>query len=92
MAPTRSQTITPIQAMQLLNNTRMEQIGQHWAQRLEQECGPGVHERLRRAWQQAYAREPLTDEIQAAEAFVAAHGWESLCLVLLNTNEFIFLN
>lgn len=92
MAPTRSHTITPIQAMQLLNNTRMEQIGRQWAQHLEQECGPDVHARLRRAWQQAYAREPSTDEIGVAEVFVAAHGWEQLCLVLLNTNEFIFLN
>ena len=92
MSPSRSQTITPIQAMQLLNNARLEQTAQHWAQRLEREGGSGKHERLRLAWQQAYARDPSAEELVAAEEFIAAHGWEQLCLVLLNTNEFLFLN
>jgi hypothetical protein len=92
MSPSRSQTITPIQAMQLLNNARLEQTAQHWAQRLEREGGSGKHERLRLAWQQAYARDPSAEELTVAEEFIAAHGWEQLCLVLLNTNEFLFLN
>jgi hypothetical protein len=92
MSPSRNQTITPIQAMQLLNNTRLEQTARHWAQRLEREGGSNQQERLRLAWQQAYARHPSAEELAVAEEFIAVHGWEQLCLVLLNTNEFLFLN
>ena len=46
---------------------------------------------IRRAYQLAFGRAPEADELRAAEPVVRDHGLPTLCRVLFNSNEFLFL-
>ena len=43
------------------------------------------------AFQWAFGREPQSEELSSAAALVEQHGLDTLCRVLLNANEFLFL-
>ena len=92
MAPVRTRTITPIQAMQLLNNHRVEQCASRFAERLQATTSDNLQKQLELAWQWTFARMPNNEEQKRAQQFVAEHSLKQLCLVLLNTNEFIHVN
>jgi hypothetical protein len=92
MAPQRSQTITPVQALSLLNNSLMENCAQRLAARTVQEAGRDDAARIVRLWQLTLARAPSEREAEQARRFLQSETFEQLCLVLLNTNEFLFVN
>jgi len=93
MMPTRPGTITPVQALALMNNAFIEQCAERFAARVQREAADvSAAPQIRRAYQLALARAPTEQEAALAESFVAQHGLGQLCLVLLNTNEFLFVN
>jgi hypothetical protein len=92
MSPKRTRTITPIQALSLSNNTFMEKCASRFASRLRDEAGSDIGRQLDRAWQLAFSRTPNDREREASRAFVERQGLEQFCLVLFNTNEFLFVN
>lgn len=90
--PRRSVTTTPLQALSLLNNAFMERSAGKWVERLKRETGPDPTAQVRRAYRLAFGRAPAADEERFAAGFIAEHGLEQFCLVLLNTNEFIYVD
>ena len=90
--PARTVTTTPLQALSLLNNGFMIRSAEQFAERLKREAGSDVRAQVDRAYRLAYARPPLQDEADEARAFVEKHGLSQLCLVLLNANEFLYLD
>lgn len=90
--PRRSVTSTPLQALALLNNAFMEHHAEKFANRLEREAGDKAAARVRRAYALAFAREPSAKEDAFGADFVAKHGLTQFCLVLLNTNEFLYVD
>jgi hypothetical protein len=92
MSPRRTRTITPIQALSLLNNSFVEKCAARFAERVRREAGADLAPQIDRAWRLALARPPSDREERAARSFAARQGLEPLCLVLLNTNEFLFVN
>jgi hypothetical protein len=93
MMPNRPGTITPVQALSLMNNAFMENCAQRFADRVRGEsAGESVANQVRLAYRLALAREPTDPESTLAESFIADHGLAQFCLVLLNTNEFLFVN
>ncbi|NNC88695.1 MAG: DUF1553 domain-containing protein, partial [Akkermansiaceae bacterium] len=98
----RSVSNVPAQALVMMNDPFV--IGQAgvWAKRL---CGeiPESGARIRRAYLEAFSREPSEAEVGAAREFLAAqaklHGcppgdpkvWGDFCHVLFNQKEYIFL-
>ena len=50
-----------------------------------------AHPAHRHTWQLALSRNPTADELRDAEQVVRAHGLSTLCRVIFNTNEFLFL-
>jgi hypothetical protein len=92
MTPRRTRTITPVQALSLLNNPFMENCSQRFAARLEREAGDTITNRIDLAYRMAFSRAPTTKESRIAEAFMREHGLVQFCLVLFNTNEFLFVN
>ncbi len=88
MAPRRNRTITPLQALSLLNNPFAEEC----ARRLAGRAGSGdTRSQVRDVYRLALLREPSPDEAALAERFVGDEGLDQLCLVLFNTNEFLYL-
>jgi hypothetical protein len=91
IAPRRTSSTTPLQALNLLNSAFIVEQSEFFAKRLKAEAGPSVEEQIRRAFLLAYLREPSADEQKAATKLARSEGLPILCRALLNTNEFVYL-
>jgi mono/diheme cytochrome c family protein len=79
----RIETLSPLQALALFNNGFMLTMAKHLAERAG---SVGVAFRL------ALARNPTADERSALEAYAKQHGLANTCRVILNLNEFVFVD
>lgn len=91
LTPARMQTTTALQALTLSNNEFMLRQAEAMAARLETGDGP-QSARVQRAFALALQRPATPGEARAAEALVAGQGLFALCRMLLNTNEFVYLD
>lgn len=91
VAPKRSVSTTPLQALNLFNSRFMLQQSDAFAARLGREAGPQIASQLLRAWWHAYGRAPSADELHEASDFVHSEGLPALCRAILNSNEFLFI-
>jgi hypothetical protein len=92
MAPRRTRTITPLQALSMTNNSFMEKCAERFAARVRRDAGEDAAGQVERAWRLAFSRPPGDREARAARAFVAKQGLAELCLVLFNANEFLYID
>ena len=90
IAPRRTRSTTPLQALNLLNSRFLIQQAGFFAERLERECGPDAVAQARRAFKLAFARAPDGAEAGAAERLIREHGLPVFCRALLSANEFIY--
>ncbi|MCA8988824.1 MAG: PSD1 domain-containing protein [Planctomycetaceae bacterium] len=98
-SPKRSQTITALQGLFLLNGPLLTEQAKHLVTRLEQEF-PGQNEKqIDRAYWLLMSRSPTDQERTLALDFVGeASGeerlsrWQQYAQVLLATNEFLYLD
>lgn len=92
LTPARVTTTTALQALALLNNEFMLNQAGHFAQRVQREAGADTSARVRRAFELAFLRPPTDAEFTSAEKFCQVHGLPALCRLLLNANEFVYLD
>jgi len=92
IAPKRMRSITPLQALNLLNSSFIVQQAELFAERLTREAGPDLRAQLDLAFQLAFNRAPEARESAAAAKLAAEHGLPVLCRALFNSNEFVFLD
>lgn len=87
----RSITITAIQALALLNNPFVLKQSEHMAERVSAAASsPG--DQVTVAFRLALQRRPDAREVTALTAYLSREGLPNLCRLLLNTNEFIFVD
>ncbi len=86
----RNESLSPLQALALLNNGFMITQAQHFAERLEKEFPNYPAKQIDRAIWLAFGREATVTEQQKYAAFARSYGLPNLCRVLLNLNEFTF--
>jgi hypothetical protein len=89
--PVRSSTVTPLQALALLNDPFMIDQSERFARRLREQ----VREEgglVRRAFRETLGRSPTFDEYLLLIEFVRQEGLPRLCRYLMNTNEFLFVD
>ena len=91
LTPVRNQTTTALQALALSNNDFMLRQARALAKRLEREQS-GLEAQIQRAFALCFQRQPLVDELAAAISLSRAQGLLPLCRMLLNANEFIYLD
>jgi hypothetical protein len=99
IAPRRTSSTTPLQALNLLNSSFAMQQAVYLCQRLEKEVGEGKDEggrmkdevvaQVKRAFLLAFGREPSLAESVAAITLIHEHGLKVFCRALFNANEFI---
>ena len=89
--PVRSQTLTALQALALWNDLFIVRQSHEFARRLELIPGD-LSARIGAAYRLAMGREPRRFECDALTAYATAHGLTNACRVLLNTNEFVFVD
>ena len=91
-APKRTSSITPLQALNLLNSSFALQQSGFLAERLKKDAGENVAAQVGRAFALMFGRAPSRDEISDSTALIAQHGLAAFCRALFNANEFIRLD
>jgi Protein of unknown function (DUF1553) len=89
--PKRSQSTTAIQALNLFNGPFVAEQSRAFAARVEREAGTSVAEQVDRAYLLALGRKPTDAEADACREVVGQHGMATLCRVIFNSNEFLFI-
>ncbi|MCZ6795609.1 MAG: DUF1553 domain-containing protein, partial [Planctomycetota bacterium] len=92
VAPRRTRSTTPLQALNLLNSPFMLEQSRIFAQRLKEECGGSPPRQVRRAFRLALGRPPDPEESAAALDLVREHGLVILARALFNANEFLYVH
>ncbi len=95
----RSQTTTAPQALTLLNGSLTAEWSREFATRVTRAGGPVQAKQVEEAYALAYARKPDASETDAALTFLARQSkvadgpaaLADLCLMLMNSNEFVYL-
>ncbi|MCA9019949.1 MAG: DUF1553 domain-containing protein, partial [Planctomycetaceae bacterium] len=90
--PDRASTTTPLQALSLMNASFILRMSDRLAERVQQRVGTGVESQVTELFLLAYQRPPQPAELSTASAFCEKHGLSALCRVVLNSNEFLYVN
>jgi hypothetical protein len=91
LAPVRGGSVTALQALSMLNNHFVVRQSEHFAERVAR-MEPGLREQVAAACQLAFGRAPTRSEARDLLAYAQKHGLANLCRLLLNSNEFMFVN
>ena len=91
LTPVRGFSASPLQALTLLNNNFLLRHCDHLAARL-QSLGTTTSGRIRAAFRLVLLREPIVPELAEFVAIADRHSLAAACRVLLNSNEFLFLD
>lgn len=86
----RNETMSPLQALALLNNKLMLVMAKHLADRVEK--SGDASGQVTAAFRLALGRSPTATERDALAGHVKTHGLPSACRVILNLNEFVFVD
>ncbi len=87
----RNESLSALQALALLNNGFMLTQAQHFATRLQREASD-LPAQIDRASELAFGHKPSAADRTKLVAFAEANGLPNLCRVLLNLNEFAFVD
>jgi hypothetical protein len=87
----RNETLTPLQALALLNNPFMVRMSEHFASRVEK-ISPDVGEQIDAACRLAYGRKATNLEKQTLSTIAQKYGLASACRLIFNSNEFVFVD
>jgi len=90
LAPTREFSVSSLQALALYNNNFVLHHSEALARRVEAEADT-LEAQVERAVQLVWLRTPTTSERRAFTRHATTHGLAALCRVLLNSNEFLFV-
>lgn len=89
--PRRDETVTALQALSLLNNKFMLRMAEHFSTRLQSEAELR-NQQINRAYQLVTGHQPSPDQLSTLLKYSDEFGMNNLCRLLLNLNEFIFVD
>lgn len=87
----RNESLSPLQALAMMNNGLTVAMAKHFAERVSKEA-TGIEAQTKRAFALALAREPKADELAPLVGYAKRDGLENACRVILNLNEFSFVD
>jgi hypothetical protein len=91
LSPVRNVSVTPLQALTMWNNRFVVRHAEHFAERVGK-MSPDLAAQLDAACDLAWGRPPSVAEAKVLLAYAKKHGMANACRVLLNGNEFMFVN
>jgi mono/diheme cytochrome c family protein len=86
----RNQSISPLQALALLNNDLVLVMAKHFAERVQ--SAGDVPAQVKLAFRLAVQRSPSEIELNQLVIYAKEQGMVNTCRVLLNLNEFVFID
>ena len=90
--PKRSSTVTPLQALSLMNHSFVLRMADQFASHLKTEAGSSAEAQVRTAYRQLYGRTPDRDEVLLSVDFVKRRGLPAFCRAMWNSSEFLFVD
>lgn len=90
--PDRASTTTPLQALSLMNASFVLRMSDLLAERVQKRAGSKHEQQIDELFLLAFQRRPQPQEAKLARDFLAQHGLSALCRVILNSNEFLYVN
>ena len=91
LTPARNTSVSPLQALAMLNNRFMVRQSEHLAERAAQ-AGKDLPAQIRSVYLLALGREPTAKEARALADYAGKHGLANACRIVLNSNEFMFVD
>lgn len=91
LSPTRGFSASPLQALALLNNSFVLHHSNLLAARAEK-AGGSLADQIRAAVRLCWLRDPAPAEAADFLALAEKHGLPAVCRLLLNSNEFLFVD
>jgi hypothetical protein len=91
----RNESTSPLQALALSNNPLIIAMSQRFADRIEKsnvETRRPKVENVALAFREALGRDATATELEALVPFTEAYGLNNLCRLLMNLNEFAFVD
>jgi mono/diheme cytochrome c family protein len=89
--PARTNSVTVQQALALWNDAFVVRQCEHLAARVQRE-EPATDKQVVRLVQLALGRAPTESESRELQAYAGKHGLANLCRLLVNSNEFLFVD
>lgn len=89
--PKRSETLTSLQALAMLNDAFMVRMAEHFAARVEGKADDREAQ-VRRAFELAVQREPNEGELELLVDAAERLGMANVCRLIFNLNEFVFVD
>ncbi len=90
LTPARSQSISPLQSLALLNNNFVLFYSERMAEQLMAQASKSDAQ-IELAVQRCYQRSATADERLLYQTYVQRHGLAALCRLLLNSSEFLLV-
>ena len=87
----RDETISPLQALAMLNNRFVTSMSSHFAARLSRDR-TDLTAQIELAYRLAFCRRPQAAELELLVPYAGRHGLPNLCRLMLNLNEFVFID
>ncbi|HEY7313212.1 MAG TPA: DUF1553 domain-containing protein [Gemmataceae bacterium] len=87
----RNESLTALQALALLNDKFMLRMAEHFAERVGK-TGGELPDQVNAAYRLALGREPTAEEKLVLLNYARKHGIVNACRLILNTNEFCFID
>lgn len=87
----RNESLSPLQALAMMNNGLVVTMAKHFAERVSKET-QGLEDQTRHAFVLALSRSPTADEFMPLLEYAKREGLENTCRVILNLNEFSFVD
>ena len=92
LTPARNTSVTVSQALALLNDHFVARYSEHLSERLERAHPNDLDAQIRLALQLTFSREAREAEKEEFHQFTEENGLPNFCRVLLNSNEFMFID
>jgi hypothetical protein len=86
----RGSSTVPSQALMMMNNEFVANQAKLWAERASREQ-PDEAKRIVQLYNEAFGRDPNASEAKETLVFARENTWASLCHVLFNTAEFLYV-
>jgi hypothetical protein len=88
----RNESLSPLQALALMNNGLVVTMARHFAERVTRECPADTSAQVKRAFSLTLSRPPTDSELPPLVEYANKDGLENACRVILNLNEFTFVD
>lgn len=89
--PKRSESTTPLQALALLHHPFTIRLSEHFATKLSHDAKE-PEQQIALAFQYLYQRKPTDVEKRTILNYLTKHGLANTCRLMLNTNEFYYID